>query len=258
MLTNTPHTWIFHFVNSVDEVTVVFCHPVGKYIMYSNKYRWRQAWICIDLETQRSTCCFNRLEQKTQIVQHNPNTTFLSFSKLHNTDLLNLTTLWLEMNWQLHKQVGKNKQMNGWICCVEQGSKKPYNAFQAGTQIPIHQDCIYETVELCTFCVVGNKMFEKHDSFNQHCRYKLDETIAFQHFWKWNVKKKPMVHSWDVFWESTPQPVPKHTPTLTKAHTESVLLVFVRACFGICWDVLSRVCFGVPRVWFGVGWGVLC
>ncbi len=27
MLTNTPHTWIFHFVNSVDEVTVVCCQP---------------------------------------------------------------------------------------------------------------------------------------------------------------------------------------------------------------------------------------
>ena len=67
-----------------------------------------------------------------------------------------------------------------------------------------------------------------------------------------------MVHSWDVFWESTPQPIPKHTPTLTKAHTESVLLVFVRACFGICWDVLSRMCFGLPRVCFGVAWGVLC
>jgi hypothetical protein len=70
--------------------------------------------------------------------------------------------------------------------------------------------------------------------------------------------KKQMVHSWDVFWESTPQPVPKHTPTFTKAHTESVLLVFVRACFGVCWDVLSRVCFGPPRVCFGVAWGVLC
>jgi hypothetical protein len=138
MLTNTPHTWIFHFVNSVDEVTVVFCHPVGKYIMYSNKYRWRQAWICIDLETQRSTCCLNRLEQKTQIVQHNPNTTFLSFSKLHNTDLLNLTTLWLEMNWQLHKQVGKNKQMHGWICCVEQGSKNHITHFRPGRKFPIH------------------------------------------------------------------------------------------------------------------------
>ena len=45
-----------------------------------------------------------------------------------------------------------------------------------------HQVCIYETVELCVFCVVENERFEKHDGFNQRCRYKLDETIAFQHF----------------------------------------------------------------------------
>ena len=27
MFANAPHTWIFHFVNSVDEVTVVCCQP---------------------------------------------------------------------------------------------------------------------------------------------------------------------------------------------------------------------------------------
>ena len=69
-------------------------------------------------------------------------------------------------------------------------------------------------------------------------------------------------HGWEVFWESTPQPVPKHTPTVTKAHPESVLwcllgraLVFVGMCFPECALVVPECALASTGVCFAKGWG---
>ena len=71
-----------------------------------------------------------------------------------------------------------------------------------------------------------------------------------------------MVHSWDVFWESTPQPIPKHTPTVTKAHPESVLwrllgraLALVGACFPECALVFPECALALAGACFAKGWG---
>ena len=68
-------------------------------------------------------------------------------------------------------------------------------------------------------------------------------------------------HGWEVFWESTPQPVPKHTPTVSKAQPESVLwcllgcsLVFVGMCFPECALVLPECALALPGVCFAKGW----
>ena len=62
--------------------------------------------------------------------------------------------------------------------------------------------------------------------------------------------------------QSTAQPVTKHTPTLTKAHTESVLwcllgraLVFVGACFPECALVVPECALASTGVCFAKGWG---
>ena len=50
--------------------------------------------------------------------------------------------------------------------------------------------------------------------------------------------------------QSTPQPLAKHAPANTKAHPEETKAHPGRDP--------RRVCFGLLRVCFGVGWGVLC